>query len=62
MKAVRFSLKALAAITLFPVLLLVFMIITAAITSSVLEDDLYTHPLNDYPKELYAIANKHFIN
>lgn len=47
MKAVRFSLKTLAVIALFPVLLLVFMIISAAIASNVLEDDLYTLPLND---------------
>lgn len=47
MKVVRLSLKTLAVIALFPVLLLAFTIISAAITSSVLEDDLYTHPLND---------------
>lgn len=47
MKAVRFSLKTPAVLVLFPTLLLVFMIISAAIVSVSLEDDLYTHPLND---------------
>lgn len=47
MKAVRFSFKTLSVLVLFPALLLVFMIISAAIVSASLEDDLYTHPLND---------------